>query len=190
MYNPGMATPATLPPPEAVDLPLTVDDWFTWPDDGHQYELFEGVLLRMSPPSRKHQDAVGEVFIGMKDASRASGGYVAVAPLGIALEERLGFLPDVVYVAADRLYVLSDRGVEAAPDIVVEVLSRSTAAFDRGTKLTTYLAHGVKEVWLVDLVARTVTVHSASAAPQTAPFGAPVPSAILPGVGDCGLGSL
>jgi Uma2 family endonuclease len=185
-----MATSATLPKPEAVDLPVTVDDWFTWPDDGCQYELFEGVLLRMSPPSRKHQDAVVRFVVGLESAARASGGYVGVAPLGIALEERLGFLPDVVYVAPDRLYLLSDRGIEGAPDIVVEVLSRSTAFFDRGTKLTTYLAHGVKEVWLVDLAARTVTVHSAAAEARTAPFGAPVPSAILADVGDCGLGAL
>ncbi len=184
-----MATPATLPPPEAVDRALTVDDWFTAPDDGFQYELFEGVLLRMAPPSRKHQDVVGEIFISLKNGCRTSGGYVAVAPLGIALEERLGFLPDVVYVAPGRQHILSDRGIEAAPDLVVEVLSRSTAAFDRGTKLTTYLAHGVKEVWLVDLVARNVTLHSAASGARPAPFGSAIPSALLPGAGDCGLGS-
>jgi Uma2 family endonuclease len=183
-----MALRQPLPQLPATDQRLTVDEWFTLPDDGSQYELFEGVLCRMAPPSRRHQDITLDLAARMRAATRREGGYAGVAPLGVALESRLGFLPDVVYVAPGREGLLSDRGVEGAPDIVVEVLSPSTEAFDRGTKLRTYFARGVKEVWLVDPRARLTAVHRSVRVHRDAAFGEDIPSSLI-AIGDGGLGS-
>ncbi|MGI8926340.1 MAG: Uma2 family endonuclease [Tepidiformaceae bacterium] len=168
---------------------LTVDDWFTMPDDGRQYELLEGVLVLVTPPSRLHQDIVGEIFLALKLLCRSSGGYAAIAPLGVALGTRIGFEPDVVYVAPGREEILTARGIEGVPDLVVEVLSRSTRAFDRSTKLRQYLEHGVREVWLVDPERRTITVHRPEGPPEAVNFGERVPS-VLVDVGDAGLGAV
>ena len=46
-----------------------------------------------------------------------------------------------------------------APDFVVEVLSVSTAAIDRGVKFEDYAAHGVSEYWIIDPDAETVEQH-------------------------------
>ena len=180
---------AAVLPPDALDRPLTVDDWFELPGD-ERVELFEGVLLLMTPPSRRHQDATLAIAATFLRLAVAKSGYAGVAPLGVAIEPRIGFEPDVVYVTRARLHILSDRGLEGPPDIAVEVLSPSTRAFDRGTKLATYLARGVGEVWLVNLDARTVEVHRTGGQVATAAFGEPVPSLILPDAGDCGLGAL
>ena len=187
MYDTGMAIRRPAPIMTRVDHGLTIDDWFTLPDDGNQYELFEGVLCLMAPPSRRHQDITLDIATHLRAEARRTGGYAGVAPLGVAMEERLGFLPDVVYVAPGREAILSDRGIEGVPDVVVEVLSRSTEAFDRGTKLRTYLRRGVREVWLVDPRRQTVTVHRSPRERTEAAFGQPIPS-LLVNIGDAGLG--
>lgn len=61
--------------------------------------------------------------------------------------------PDIVFVRRDRLGILSDRGVEAAPDLVVEILSASTADH-----------FGVPEYWIVDPEARAIEVWRAGGA--------------------------
>ena len=57
--------------------------------------------------------------------------------------------PDVIYVGRERAGILGTR-VEAAPDLVVEVLSPGTARRDRGEKIRLYAESGVAEYWIVD----------------------------------------
>lgn len=66
--------------------------------------------------------------------------------------------PDLVFVRKERLAVLSDRGVEGPPDLIVEIVSPSTAGRDRGVKLDRYRHFGVAEYWIVDPEARIVEV--------------------------------
>ena len=181
-----MAIRQPLPVREPIERPLTVDDWFSMPDDGNQYELFQGVLVLMTPPARRHQDIVGELYAAFRDLVRVTGGCVGFAPLGVALAEHLGLLPDIAYVTPGRESILSDRGIEGAPDIVVEVLSPSTEGFDRNAKLTAYFAAGVAEVWLVDSKRGVTTVAERSGRRRDAVFGAFIPSAIAD-VGEGGL---
>jgi len=54
---------------------------------------------------------------------------------------------------------LDERGCRGAPDLVVEVLSPSTAGRDHLTKRALYERHGVREYWLVHPIDRIVTVH-------------------------------
>jgi Uma2 family endonuclease len=66
--------------------------------------------------------------------------------------------PDLIFVRKNRLGVISERGVEGPPDLLVEILSPSTAARDRGVKLERYRHFGVAEYWIVDPESRTVEV--------------------------------
>lgn len=62
----------------------------------------------------------------------------------------------------------------------MEVASPGTRQFDRLTKLPTNLAHGVREVWIVDPSDRTVEVHEpGTAEPRRCRFGEPIPSSII-----------
>ncbi len=65
--------------------------------------------------------------------------------------------PDVLYVSPERREILQDW-IEGAPDLVVEVLSSSTARMDRLLKLNRYAEAGVREYWLVDPAARTIEI--------------------------------
>jgi Uma2 family endonuclease len=66
--------------------------------------------------------------------------------------------PDLVFVRADRLHLVSERGIEGAPDLVVEVLSPATAHRDQGIKLARYRHFQVTEYWIVDVDARSLAI--------------------------------
>ena len=82
--------------------------------------------------------------------SRLSNSKVFVAPTDCILSNVTVVQPDVFYIAADRLAIISERGIEGAPTLVVEVLSPSTAHLDRGRKMKLYAEHGVLYYWIVD----------------------------------------
>jgi len=63
-----------------------------------------------------------------------------------------------MFVRADRAHIVSPRGVEGPPDLVVEVLSPSTAKRDRGVKLERYRHFQVPEYWIVDAERRTIDI--------------------------------
>ena len=67
------------------------------------------------------------------------------------------FQPDITVVCDHSKF--TDRGCEGAPDLVVEILSPSTARFDRFVKLREYLRAGVREYWIVDPVDKLLYAH-------------------------------
>ena len=64
--------------------------------------------------------------------------------------------PDLVYIERTRREIVSERAIEGAPMLVVEVLSPSTDARDRGVKQALYARYGVPFYWIVDPAAGTV----------------------------------
>jgi Uma2 family endonuclease len=77
-------------------------------------------------------------------------GEVFVAPFDVVFSRFDVVEPDLLYVSKDRLSVLTEKNVQGAPDLVVEVLSPSTAQTDRTTKLKLYARYGVQEYWIID----------------------------------------
>ena len=75
----------------------------------------------------------------------------------VFLDENNNFVPDVLIVC-ERDKMKSD-GIHGAPDLVVEVLSASTAARDKGIKKTAYEKAGVKEYWIVDPGSESIDVY-------------------------------
>ena len=67
--------------------------------------------------------------------------------------------PDVLFVAADRRAIISERGIEGPPTLAVEVLSPSSTPIDRERKLARYAQHGVPYYWVVDPAARSIETH-------------------------------
>ena len=68
-------------------------------------------------------------------------------------------VPDLVFVSRERLGIVTSRGVEGAPDLVVEILSPGTASRDRVEKAHIYARHGVRHYWLADPDARALEVY-------------------------------
>jgi Uma2 family endonuclease len=131
------------------------------PEDGPQYELYDGELWEMPSPTVYHQRCASRCYLLLLAYARETGGEAFYAPLDIVFSEHDVAQPDVMFFSAARknLVNLNPRP-RHAPDIAVEVLSPSTEHNDRGKKLEMFVRHGVPEYWLVDPSERTVEIRS------------------------------
>lgn len=64
--------------------------------------------------------------------------------------------PDLVFVAPERLNIITKKNIVDAPDLAVEILSENTETIDRKKKLSLYEKHGVKEYWIVDPLYKSI----------------------------------
>ncbi len=145
----------------ATRIVLTYADYAALPDDGRRYEIHEGKLSVTTTPGTKHQEVTGNLLVALHVHVTTQGlGKVFPARTDVILSDLTVVEPDIVYVATDRLGLISERGIEGAPTLVVEILSPSTAQTDRHTKMQLYARHGVPWYWIVDPDSRTVEVYA------------------------------
>ena len=136
--------------PEVIkEIGLTYEDYAAI-DDGNRYELTEGQLELMSPaPSITHQIISFE--LQKKIAKSCELDYLILnAPVDVILSASEIRQPDIVLVKRDRLDIVSNRGIEGAPDFVIEILSPSTLKRDKIDKLEVYARFHIPEYWIVD----------------------------------------
>ncbi len=110
----------------------TYQDYLTW-DDDERWEIIGGDLYDMSPaPRRSHQDVVGTVFrlIGNQLEGEKCRAYMA--PTDVVLDDSDVVQPDI-FIVCD-LKKLKDLCIQGAPDVIIEVVSPSTARKDRWIK--------------------------------------------------------
>ena len=132
-------------------------------NDTSWYELINGELVRKQSPTIRHQSISGNIYFRIRlFVEKKSLGKVFSAPLDTVLDDGNAYHPDVIFVKKDRFFIIDDdeQVVLGAPDLVVEILSKSTAAYDRGIKKDTYEKYGVREYWLVDQRINTVEVYA------------------------------
>jgi Uma2 family endonuclease len=122
-------------------------------------ELIEGEVVIGVPPNTKHQSAVAETFFIFMTCAKASGGKAFTAPIEVYLDPYNSYEPDVLYLAPDTKCVVEEKRLVGAPDLVVEVLSRSTAKNDRESKFSAYQKFGVPEYWIIDPVNEYLEVY-------------------------------
>ena len=136
-------------------------DLVVMPDDGRRYEIHGGELVVVPSPRLGHQIAAARLVALLEDYRRKAGGLVVAAPFDVVFDEHDVVQPDVVFFRAERVHLLDrDAVAHVAPDIVVEVLSPSTADVDRGRKMRMFARYEVPEYWIVDPVGRQVEVHA------------------------------
>ena len=156
----------------AAAPPVTLEEYAALPKHP-RYELVEGVLVEQMPASREHEITVirtgrhidmhveenklGEVY-------GSNRGYVTI-PNARATSR----MPDVSFVSNARLGQPELAGMlyNGAPDLAVEVLSDSNTPAEIQQKTGEYLGAGGNAVWVIDVDARTLTVHTAGAPPVT-----------------------
>jgi Uma2 family endonuclease len=144
----------------SVQVRYTYQDLLTAPQDRNRYEIFDGDLIMTPAPGRAHQFAVGNLYLILSNFCVPRGfGKVVLAPFDVFFDEETVVEPDLFFVASDRLHIIDDRKVNGAPDLIVEVLSPSTEARDRGFKFKRYAQEGVREYWLVDPTNKTIEVY-------------------------------
>ena len=127
------------------------------PPGGGYYELIAGVLYVVPPPTGPHHIAVSNLTGILSAYARAHPGQcrLFVPRAAIWTSPHTYLEPDLFLVSAERLET-TDPGRLSSADLVVEVHSASSAMYDRSAKADTYAALGVRELWLVDLEARSI----------------------------------
>ncbi len=129
---------------------LASDIWDA-PDNGKKYEVIDGDLYVSPAPNWQHQIQLSNLYGYVQPWVRAHAlGYVVTAPTGVVLDDENGLEPDLLFISHERAHIISERGVDGSPNLVVEVLSPSTEARDRGLKLRRYATAGVDHYWILD----------------------------------------
>jgi Uma2 family endonuclease len=147
-----MGQDKTAKPPYLIrEHPVTYADYAKLPDDGIRYEISDGRLEAMTPgPNAVHQFVLQQIEHRMVQ-NCAKDFIVLLAPIDLILSETEVRRPDLIVIRRDRLSIITKRGVEGAPDLIVEVLSPFSAKRDRQQKLLTYAKYRIPEYWIVDI---------------------------------------
>jgi Uma2 family endonuclease len=125
--------------------PFTVAELDRMPDDGHRYELLDGVLVVSPRPTTVHQAVAGRLA-SMLDRECPEDLLVVPEP-AVQLDARTEFDPDLVVVPLDEV---GDAKFMTPPLLVVEIRSPSTALFDLNRKKAAYEKFGVPSYWIVN----------------------------------------
>lgn len=164
---------------------FTADDYRALPPEFPRVELIGGRFVELTPaPSDRHQSVVLCIGSCLHEHFRLGRlGIVRVAPYDVYLDAVNVLQPDVCAVLASHRDRVATEGVRGAPDLVVEVLSKSTAARDLAEKLAVYRAASVPEYWVVDPSAQIVHVYRLQESKERRSFhaGEALSSPLLPG---------
>ncbi len=164
----------------------TVEDYLALPDD-QRVELIDGMFFVMYAPTYIHQDIGSRICQSFRDYIDGKHGscYAFVSPIDVQLDcdDRTMVQPDVVIICDPSK--LKKGRIFGAPDLIVEILSKSTSKKDRGLKLAKYKRAGVREYWIVDPDWRQIRVYEfeKSDTPREYEFEETVPVGIYDG--DC-----
>lgn len=143
--------------PHTYDEPWTVARWreLEW-REGEKYEVNEGELVVTGIPEPRHAMAVAELATPVQEFVRRLGiGDIYSVP-GSGLSQRVQRLPPRFHCLSSQRHPAGEVGGLWRSALAVEVLSPSTAKYDRGAKRQRYQGAGVGEYWIVDLDARLV----------------------------------
>ena len=137
--------------------PLTYDDLLRMPDDRNRYEIINGELLVSPAPSLAHQIVSGRLFrIISAHLDREPLGEVLYAPVDVRLGVNDIVEPDLLFLRRERFETQKSRGaIDGPPDLVVEIISPSSASIDTIRKAALYARAGVPEYWLADPESKT-----------------------------------
>ena len=144
-------------------MTVSVDQWTyeryrELPDDRNRYEVLEGRLHVTPTPTTYHQLISRRIQFLFYELERAGQGQIYNAPVDLLMPGADPAQPDLVYVTREQENFVTKRGIEGVPELLVEILSPSTARRDRVDKLHIYRKAGVRRYILVDVQARTLEV--------------------------------
>jgi Uma2 family endonuclease len=139
---------------------LGIDDFLAWDaQQSERSELVGGVVYAMAGAEDRHVTVAGNLYIALREHLRGTPCRTFMSDMKLRVQGADSvFYPDVMVTcsAAD----LASKLVKQAPTLLVEILSPSTAAYDRGEKFARYrLIDSLQEYLLVDLDTRRSDVY-------------------------------
>jgi Uma2 family endonuclease len=149
-------------PTARPDRRLTYDDFLLFPEgDGLRHEIIDGVHYVTAAPNLRHQDLIGRLHLAMGNflAAHHGLGRLFLSPVDVIFTLHDIVEPDLVFVAGDQLAIMTEKNIQGAPAIVVEVISKSTRSRDERIKKELFDRGGVREYWIVDPERSQLVVH-------------------------------
>jgi Uma2 family endonuclease len=144
-----------------LDLPrkLTYEDYVLIPEDGQRHEILDGEHYVTPAPFIRHQLISSNLhsLLGPFIRKRRLGTLLA-APTDVLLSPHDIAQPDLLFISNERAGIVTEKNVQGAPDLVIEILSKSTRRRNEDLKLERYGLFGVLEYWIVDPKRRGVKV--------------------------------
>jgi Uma2 family endonuclease len=141
-----------------LQKPRTIlDVWNSLPE-GTLCQIINNNLVMSPAPKTVHQSILNKInFSLLKFIEKNNKGEVYISPFDVHFSKRNILQPDLVFIASENLHLLEDKGLVGTPDMVVEILSPSTAHIDLGEKRLIYESYGVKEYFIVEPNTKNVT---------------------------------
>jgi Uma2 family endonuclease len=138
-------------------LKWTYEDYLLFPEDGNRHELIEGERYMSPSPITRHQ----KILINILKCylKRTISGHIFCAPMDVVLSETNVVQPDLLWISSTRAFIITEKNIQGAPDLIIEILSDSTRKIDKITKRKLYEQFGVLEYWIIDPVLETVRTY-------------------------------
>jgi Uma2 family endonuclease len=133
---------------------MTAAEYLALPETSRFEELINGELIVTPPPVTGHQEINGNVYFLVR--TLMPNGKVFHPPTGVYFDDDNIPEPDVVWVAENSRCKIGEKLLEGPPDLIVEILSPSTARNDKVEKFQLYEKFGVPEYWIVDPVHKLI----------------------------------
>lgn len=129
---------------------MTYEEFLDWADEDTLAEWVDGVVVKTSPASARHQDIANFLFALLSTFAQVhSLGKALNSPFQMKLK-RSGREPDLLFLAKAHLSRLKKAYLDGPADLVVEIVSPESIERDRSTKLYEYQEAGIPEYWLID----------------------------------------
>lgn len=130
---------------------LRYEHYVLFPDDGKRHEIIDGEHYMNPAQSIKHQSVSKHLQYQLYTKIELAGlGQFYSAPVDVQLSEFDVVQPDLVIVLNKNFRKITPTKIKVAPDLIVEILSPSTAENDQTLKKQLYERSGVSEYWIVD----------------------------------------
>lgn len=138
---------------------LTYQDYMKTPDD-KRYELINGELIEMPAPFIIHQRILRELGVRLYTFNKENDlGEILIAPCDVVFDDENVHQPDLLFISKERSHIISEKNVKGAPDIAIEIVSKSSAYTDFVVKKGLNEKFGVKEYWIVVPEEKTIEIY-------------------------------
>jgi Uma2 family endonuclease len=138
---------------------ILADDFLLIPEDGRRHELIDGNHYLHASPDTKHQRISMRLIVTIGTYLREHPlGQLYFALLDVVLSPHDVVEPDLIYIGNERREIITDKNIQGAPDLIIEIVSDSTRHYDQVIKHALYDRASVGEYWLIDSVRDYVRV--------------------------------
>ncbi len=133
----------------STKLKAPLEEYLSLPE-GYPAELIGGRITVSPSPTYRHQSICGDFFWKLKSFVENEKSGEVLYEFDVHFDDDNVLRPDILFIKSERKDIIKDNWVEGVPDMVIEVISPSSAAKDTVVKREVYERFGVKEYWIVD----------------------------------------